>query len=126
MFYFLALYSVLLIYSVPLFYFFFLQLHIVLITIALCYSLKSGNMILPGLFIFIFFGCTNGIWKFLSQGINLSHSCGLHHSWRNTGSLTHFTGLGSNPCLTSNPSHCRDNTGSSTCCTTVGTPCSFF
>ena len=38
-----------------------------------------------------------GMWKFPGQGSNLSHS--------------------------SNPNHCRDNTRSSTCCSTEGAPC---
>lgn len=44
----------------------------------------------------IFFGCTRGIWKFPSQGLNLSYSSDLYHSCGNGRSLT--------------------------CCATVGTP----
>ena len=44
------------------------------------------------LFIFLFFGCIHGIWKSLGQGSNPHHS--------------HYL------------SHCSDNTGSLTCCTT--------
>ena len=33
---------------------------------------------------FLFYGC---IWEFLGQGLNLSHSCNLHHSWGNARSF---------------------------------------
>ena len=52
-------------------------------------------------YLFIYFGCTCGMWKFL--------------------------GLGTNPCHSSNSSHCSDNTGSLTNCTArelPGTPTS--
>ena len=42
-------------------------------------------------FFFSFFGHTSGIWMFLSQGSNPSHSCNLCHCYGNTGSLTHCT-----------------------------------
>ena len=45
-------------------------------------------------FCFFFLGCTQGVWKFLGQGLLLSLSCSLHHSCSNTGSLTHCTGPG--------------------------------
>ena len=35
--------------------------------------------------------------EFLGQGLNLSHSCDLHHSCSNTGSLTHCARLGMEP-----------------------------
>ena len=44
---------------------------------------------------FIFFvGHTHGIWKFLGQGLNLSHSVKLCHSCGNAGSLTHCAAVG--------------------------------
>ena len=36
---------------------------------------------------------THGIWKFLGQGSNLSHSCKLCQSCGNAGSLTYCTEL---------------------------------
>ena len=49
--------------------------------------------------LFLFYGCTSGMWKFPSQGLNPSHSCSI-------GSLTHtLLGQGSNLCLCSNLSH---------------------
>ena len=41
-----------------------------------------------------FFGCTHGRWKFLR--LNPSLNCNLCHSCGNTGSLTHYSGQGSN------------------------------
>ena len=42
-----------------------------------------------------FYGCTCGIWKFLGQGLNPSHSCDLSHSCGNIRSfLIHCTGYG--------------------------------
>ena len=41
-----------------------------------------------------FFGCIHGIWKFLGQEVNLSHSCDLYHSCSNAGSLTHRATVG--------------------------------
>ena len=29
------------------------------------------------------FCCIHGVWKFLGQGLNLSHNCNLSHSWGN-------------------------------------------
>ena len=46
--------------------------------------------------IFFFFSSIHSIWKFMSQGSNLSHSCDLYYSWGIAGSLP--------------------------CCTTAGTP----
>ena len=47
---------------------------------------------------FLFWGggesYTSGIWKFLSQGLNLSHSFDLCQSCSNTRSLTHCTTIG--------------------------------
>ena len=57
---------------------------------------------------FLFFGCTYGIRKL--QGSDLSHSCS------NTGTLTCCEGWSWNACLSSNPSHWRDNAGSLTYC----------
>ena len=37
---------------------------------------------------FSFFGCTPGTWKFLGQGLNVSCSCDLQHSWSNTRSCS--------------------------------------
>ena len=48
-----------------------------------------------------FFALTH--WKFPDQGSNLSHSCDLHHSCSNAGSLTHFTGLGIESILQQQP-----------------------
>ena len=45
------------------------------------------------LILFSFFCCTCGIWKFLGQGLNPSHSSYLHHSFGITRSLTHCTRL---------------------------------
>ena len=40
------------------------------------------------IYLFIYFyGCIQGIWKFQGQGLNLSSSCELCHSRRNTGSF---------------------------------------
>jgi len=41
-----------------------------------------------------FFGCPLGIWKFLSQGVNLSQSCDLLHSCSKAASLTYSARLG--------------------------------
>ena len=38
---------------------------------------------------FCFCCCTHSIWKFLGQGSNQSHSCGLCHSCSNARSLTY-------------------------------------
>ena len=45
-------------------------------------------------FSFLFFGCTHNIWKFLGQGLNLSHSWDLCHDYGNARSLTHCTTVG--------------------------------
>ena len=39
----------------------------------------------------------HGIWKFLGQGWNLSHSCNLLHSCSSPGSLTHCVIVGTPP-----------------------------
>ena len=36
---------------------------------------------------FFFYGCIHNIWKFLSQGLNISHNCNLHYSWSNASSF---------------------------------------
>ena len=38
-------------------------------------------------YFFKFYGCTHDIRKFLGQGLNLSHSCNLCHSWGNARSF---------------------------------------
>ena len=43
------------------------------------------------LFFYLFFGCIYGIWNFLSQGWNLSHTCALCHSCINARFLTPCT-----------------------------------
>ena len=67
--------------------------------------------------VYFFFGCTHGIWMFPTRGLNLCHSCDLHHHCGNARSLTHCPGWGSNPC---------HHTRSFTSCTTAGTPQSPF
>ena len=47
-----------------------------------------------GFFFFFFFSHPYGIWKFLGQRSNPTHSCDLHHRCSNAGSLTPCTGLG--------------------------------
>ena len=37
--------------------------------------------------LFVFNGLTRGIWKFLGQGLNPSHSYDLHRSWSNSRSF---------------------------------------
>ena len=82
-------------------------------------------VLFPLLFLgFLFYGCCCGTWKFLGQGLNLSHNCDPSHSCSNAGSF--------------NPLHqVRDQTYTSTVtwaaavrflthCTTVGTPIIFF
>ena len=49
------------------------------------------------LLLFFFYGCTYGIWMSLGQGLNLSCSCDLSHSYNNAGSLTHCAGPGIEP-----------------------------
>ena len=65
-------------------------------------------------------GCTCGIWRFLGQGLNLSHSCDLCRSCGNTRSF--------NPVC---PVHASGATQATaviilTHCTTVGTPWVFL
>ena len=58
-----------------------------------------------------FFSRTHSTWTFPRQGINPCHSCNLHHSCSNTGSLTHCAGPGIEPmpsqrqCQILNPLH---------------------
>ena len=57
--------------------------------------LDCAALEIQSLFFFFFFGCTCGIWKFVGQGPNLSHSCDdLCYNCGNTGSLTHYTTAG--------------------------------
>ena len=69
---------------------------------------------------FFFFGCTQGIWNFQGQGLNLSCSWDLCCSCSNT-PWPNALDQGSNLCLSSDQSCGRDNAGSLTHCTTVGT-----
>ena len=48
---------------------------------------------------FLFFGCICGIWKFLAEGLTPSHSCNLHHSCRNTATVTKCTRPGMEPTM---------------------------
>ena len=41
--------------------------------------------------LFLFFVYTQGIWKFLGQGLNLSHSCSLCCSYGNARAFNHCT-----------------------------------
>ena len=47
--------------------------------------------------VFFFFCHTHGLWKFLGQGLNLSHSCNLCHSFGNARSLTLCATVGTPP-----------------------------
>ena len=67
-------------------------------------------------FFFPFFSHTWGIWKFPSQGWNLSHICNLHHSCGNTRSLTHCSGLGVELAMP------QKQAGSLSHCAIAGTP----
>ena len=59
------------------------------------------------LFILFFYGHTHSIWKFLDKGLNLRHSCNLHHSYSNLGSFNPLCwGQELNPHLCSDSSHC--------------------
>ena len=73
------------------------------------------------LFHFIsFFGNTHGIWKFLGQGLNLSRSCHLCHSWGNRESSNplHRAGDGTHASTVS----WAAEVGFLTHCATMGTP----
>ena len=89
------------------------------------------------LFVCLFvFGCTQGMWKFPGHGLNPCHSSNQSHGCNNTKSLTCVTEPWGNTrralflfvfshahstwnlCHSSNPSCCRDNTGSLIHCTT--------
>ena len=48
----------------------------------------------PYIFFVCFNGCIHGIWKFLGQELNPSHSCNLCHSCGNARSLTPCAGPG--------------------------------
>lgn len=54
------------------------------------------------LFLFLFWPHC-GIWNFLTQGSNPTCRCNLCHSWGNTRSLTHCSGLGIKPELQHGP-----------------------
>ena len=69
-----------------------------------------------GTFLFSFFCHAHGIWKFLGQGLNPSHSCKLCHSSGNTGSLIHCDGSGIEPVTP------QRQCWTLTLCATVGTP----
>ena len=43
-------------------------------------------------FLFFFNGHTHGVWKFLGQGLNPSHSCELGHSCGDDGSFNLLAG----------------------------------
>ena len=66
------------------------------------------------------YGHIHSVWKFLGQGSNSSHSCDLHYSCGNPGSLTHCTGLGIEP------APAQRQAESLTHCTMAGTPYSHF
>ena len=57
-------------------------------------SICGGNQI--SFFFSFFYGCTHGMWKFLTQGQNPSWSCSLCYSCSNARSLTQCMGLGLN------------------------------
>ena len=48
------------------------------------------NQVVLFIYLFIYFGCTHGMQKFLGQGSNLLHSSNLSHSSDNAGSLTYW------------------------------------
>ena len=48
-------------------------------------------------FLGVVFGHMRGIWKFLGQGLNLSHTCDLCYSCSNATSFTHSAGPGIEP-----------------------------
>ena len=75
-------------------------------------------------FVLFCFCCTHGIWNFLGQGSNPSHSCNLQPAqWLKV--LVLF-GQGLNLHLHSDWSPHRDNIRSLTPCTTAGTPFSVY
>ena len=97
------------------------------------------------LFLLLFHGHTQGIWKFLGQGLNLSHSSDLPHSCSNAGSFKPLLGRVLNPpgnepaplqwpelqqldyLLTTEPRReLPAASGLLTYCTIVGTPLSLF
>ena len=78
-------------------------------------------------FFFLFVWHTHSIWKFPGQGWHPSCSCDLHHSFSNTSPFNPLRwARESNPPVCSDPSCCKDNTGSLTHCPTAGTPKYFF
>ena len=86
-----------------------------------CNTFKEST-ILIGVSFFSFYGRTYGIWKFLDQGLNLSHSYDLCLSCGNTGS---FNSL---PCArnVTHMSVVTTSVGFLTHCTTAGTPLIVF
>ena len=70
----------------------------------------------------LFVACTHSIWKLPGQGSIPSCSYDLCHSGSNMDGSSTALGLGSNPRLSSNPSHCRDNTRPLTQYATAGSP----
>ena len=80
------------------------------------YSMGKFFFFFCFIFLSLFFSCTNGIWKFLVQGSNLSQSSDLCHSCGNTGSLIHWD----RPGIKLAPP--QRQAGSLTHCTTAGTP----
>ena len=56
-----------------------------------------GLFLLFVFILFVCFGCTSNIGKFLSQGSNLNHSCNLPHRCGNARSLTLCALLGIEP-----------------------------
>ena len=70
----------------------------------------------------IFFLFLFTLWhmEFPGQGSDPIQSGDPHRSCSNTGSLTHWTRLGIEPCILALQRHCRS------CCATAGTPKIFF
>ena len=58
-------------------------------------------------FYFIFLmAALSGIWKFIGQRLNQSHSCNLHHASAMPDLLTHCPGLGIKPAPLQQPLRC--------------------
>ena len=77
----------------------------------LSYSISHSNF---------FNGHTHNIWKFLGQGLNLSHSCDLGHSYGNAGSFNPWPRAGNQ----TRTSTVTAIVGFLTHCTIAGTPIS--
>ena len=101
------------------------------ITLWICYALWTltfvqsqvhvtnpySNMLYFIFYVILLFGYTKVIWKFPGQELNLSCCCcNLYHSCSSARSLTHCTGPGTEA---ASP---QRQAGTSTHCTTVGTP----